>query len=126
MGRYAFFSTDLEYKFAFGVQASEDMQEFGGRELPDTRGSHARHAWTADDIEPIREALRDYEEHYDIKIPSVDNYTKNLDGTHELRYDMEKQNRQCDAGATFYTALLGALILHQLLYEPNLTVSYEL
>lgn len=126
MGRYAFFNTGLEYKFAFAVQASEDMQEFGGRELPDDRSEHARHAWSPDDIEPIREALRDYEEHYDIKIPPVDNYPKNLDGAHKLRYDMYEMNKNSSVGATYYVALLGALILHQLLYEPNLTVSYEL
>lgn len=126
MGRYAFFSTDLEYKFAFGCQPSEDIQEFGGRELPDDRDDHARHEWSAADIEPIRESLQDFEEHYGIKIPPIDNYPKNLDGTHAIRRDMYDMNRTCNAGATYYTALLGALILHQLLYEPNLTVSYEL
>jgi hypothetical protein len=31
MGRLAYFSTGFEYKFAFALQESSDMREFGGQ-----------------------------------------------------------------------------------------------
>lgn len=123
MGRYAFFNTGYEYKFAFAVQESEDIQRFGGQDVS-TRNELA-HSWTPEDIETIREELRDYKEHYDIKFPKLEDFPKTETGTWSISTVMYELNKNTDDWSTFYTARLGFLILHQLQYEPNLHVHYE-
>ena len=123
MGRYAFFNTDYEYKFAFAIQDSEDIQRFGGQDV--STSDELAHSWTTEDIETIREELRDYEEHYDIKLPKVEDFPNTLEGTQKIRWAMDELNKNTGNWNTYYSALLGLLILHQLQYEPNLHAHYE-
>ena len=125
MGRYAYFNTGFEYKFAFAIQSSEDIQQFGGQDVSDPNNpEEAAHSWTTDDAEYIRAELRDYEEHYGIKYPKVEDFPNTEKGTWAIYSAMGQLNKNSES-ATYYTALLGLLILHQLQYEPNLHVSYE-
>jgi hypothetical protein len=123
MGRYAFFNTGYEYKFAFAIQESEDIQRFGGQDV--STSDELAHSWAPQDIETIREELHDYEEHYDIKFPTLENFSKTLEGTQKIRSAMDELNKNTGNWNTYYTALLGLLILHQLQYESNLHAHYE-
>jgi len=102
MGRYAVFNTEFEYKFAFGAQASGDIQLFGGI------GEEGFHEWTQDDKKYILDNLS----------VSVDfeKYEKTLDGTYALKNDLHID----------YTQMLGCLIYHQLLYTDELTCEYDI
>lgn len=102
MGRYAFFNTEFEYKFAFGVQDSNDIQLFGGI------GHEGVHTWSEEDKPYIYELLKDL--HIDFE-----KYINNIDGTYELEKDLHIDS----------TRKLGCLIYHQLLYTEELTCEYE-
>jgi hypothetical protein len=123
MGRYAFFNTGYEYKFAFAVQGGEDIQQFGGQDV--STSYELAHSWSPNDIETIREELRDYEEHYDIKFPKVEDFPKTEKGTWQISNAMYELNKKTGNWSTYYTAVLGLLILHQLQYEPDLHAHYE-
>ena len=99
MGRYAFFNTEYEYKFAFGVQDSSDILLFGGI------GEEGIHTWTQEDKTYILQ-----------KLISIDfeKYEKNVHGTYALEGDVSD-----------YTQKLGCVIYHQLLYIDELTCEYE-
>jgi hypothetical protein len=126
MGRYAFFNTGYEYKFAFAIQESEDIQRFGGQDVSDPNDpEEGAHSWTTDDAEYISAELRDYEEHFGIKLPKIEDFPKTVEGTWKIRSAMDDLNKTTENWNTYYTALLGLLILHQLQYEPNLHASYE-
>jgi hypothetical protein len=124
MGRYAFFNTELEYKFAFGVQPSEDIQEFGGTDISDYKNDRPRHTWTEEDREDILFELKHIEEFYEFEPFDFSKYKKDLDGTYDLRCDFEKSHKYLDA--QHYKYMLGLMIYHQLEYKSPLTVSYEL
>jgi len=53
MGRYAYFDTSFEYKFAFAAQPSSDIEEFGGRDYAyiDTEGYWAERVEEEEDEE---------------------------------------------------------------------------
>lgn len=102
MGRYAFFNTEFEYKFAFGVQDSSDIQYFGG--IAEEIGLHT---WTQDDKIYIYDLVKD--------LCDFDKYEKNLHGTYALEKDLQLN----------YTYNLGCLIYHQLLYTDVLCCEYE-
>ncbi len=53
MGRYAFFSTGLEYKFGFASQSSYDITEFYGVWQQDFRYSENDISWSQEDKEKI-------------------------------------------------------------------------
>ena len=103
MGRYAFFNTGFEYKFAFGVQSSTDIQLFGGI------GEDGLHTWTQDDKTYIINLLSKLE-------IAFENYEKTIDGTYALEDDLEIDHR----------IKLGSLIYHQLLYTDELTCTYDI
>lgn len=126
MGRYAFFNTEVEYKFAFGVQGSGDIQEFGGQDTTDYENTRYEpsHKWTEDDKEDVLSEIRHLEDFYDFKPFNFLKYKKDLDGTYQLRRDFEKTYEYFDAH--HYKYLLGLLIYHQLEYMSPLTVQYEL
>lgn len=102
MGRYAFFNSEFEYKFAFGVQESSDIELFGGV------GHEGIHTWTQDDRTYILSTLSTLNIDFEA-------YEKNLDGTYALQNDL---NLDC-------TLKLGCLIYHQLLYTDVLSCEYE-
>jgi len=102
MGRYAFFNTGFEYKFAFAAQASTDIQLFDGV------GEYGFHTWTQDDKTFIINLL------YKLNI-DFEAYEKNVDGTYALEKDLDID----------YTIKLGCLIYHQLLYTDELTCIYD-
>ena len=120
MGRYAFFNTELEHKFAFGIQPSSDITEFGG-----TGDYNGNHTWTSEDIPFVQQELRDLELWLEIEPFDFTKYEKNLEGTQTLRYELEEKINKMD-GVIQSKYVLGCLIYHQLLYTEKLTVHYEL
>jgi hypothetical protein len=126
MGRYAFFSTDIEYKFSFAVQSSEDMLEFGGKHdfSKYNEIGYAYHSWTANDDAPgILKRLKQIQQ---VKgYPELDwaQFSYDPAGTQRLREVLGEYLSREDASHCFYE--LGCIIYHQLLYEPLLTVVYE-
>jgi len=116
MGRYAFFNTHVEYKFAFGIQDSHDILLFGG-----TFDKEALEvSWKQEELISIYDEL----EHFSYKLPDFDSFEKNYNGTYELKnYILD--NYETKDNILFYKFLLGCLIYHQLSYTPNLFAHFE-
>jgi hypothetical protein len=112
MGRYANFSTGLEYKFAFGIQSSEDMEEFEGVSYNGSDQETLVHKWIKSDEVLIKKKL---EEH----LIDISMYKNNIEGTNKLKSYL--YNIKMD-----YKYILGYLIYHQLQYVEELSVEYEL
>lgn len=144
MGRFASFNTDFEYKFVFGIQPSEDITKFGG-EVNDTddeeyNSYYSGHCWTERDKSSILNILNSFGEGF--VIPEFSDYENNIEGTYDMYNDLlgqvpdhndvyERENGNdegngSDRVVTFFEFVLGCLIYHQLLYEPDLYVQYEL
>jgi hypothetical protein len=121
MGRYAFFNTGLEYKFAFGIQSSQDIQLFGQEDL---EAAEPTQRWTAADAPEILRILGEWEEFWGFDPVNVEEFPATLEGTHMLRNYLVWRNSYSDI--MYYRYLLTALIFHQLQYEPNLEAHYEL
>ena len=105
MGRYAFFNSDFEYKFKFGIQDSNDIRKFGGLCIDESI-----HKWSGDDKKYILSML-------DGLNINFEKYTEDIDGTYELEQFLTNRIN--------YTYLLGSLIYHQLLYTDELICEYE-
>lgn len=135
MGKFAQFNTGFEYKFTFGVQSSLDLTLFGGIGHIDHNRLTGSWKWsTNDDISNFNDdaliILRKLEE-FEKKgyiLPKFYKYDKNLEGTHNLYIN-------ASFGRDIITKInigdlnefrLGCLIYHQLLYQPNLSVTFEL
>ena len=129
MGRYAFFNTGVEYKFAFAIQSSVDMVKFAGSE-EGVQGAVAYHQWEREDIPFIKmrlEALQDAI--HAESAPDFGKYKKTLEGTQKLHRDLCESFTVCASEELVeitYEYILGCLIYHQLLYQVPLTVKYEL
>ena len=135
MGRFAQFNTGFEYKFTFGVQSSLDLTLFGGVGKIDHDRLKGVWKWTTnddmsnfdDDAVRILQRLRELEEKGYI-LPKFYKYDKNVEGTHNL-YMNESFGKEfikkIDLG-DLNEFRIGCLIYHQLLYEPNLSVTFEL
>jgi hypothetical protein len=121
MGRYAFFNTTLEYKFAFAVQPSSDMLMFGGSEMETKDEEDFGHSWTKDDLPEILETLEIISKFCCIPLPNFETYEKNLEGTQTMRNEIDKKIKE----PLDYRFLLGCIIYHQLTYMDPLTVNYE-
>lgn len=131
MGRYAFFSTGLEYKFGFTTQDSSDMRMFGGiiiTDANDLKLGKYRHRWDYEkDAKNILKSLYEYVSDTDVIVPDFTTFESNINGTHELSNWLRAHRR------TYYdwlsndvnTFTLGCLIYHQLLYDTLLTVGYD-
>lgn len=130
MGRYAYFSTDFEYKFVFGLQSSQDILKFGGwldLKKDDENLGYVR--WSADeDLPYIRERLDTF------GLPTLDmsEYEKTLEGLHT--YDLNLTNalykgdgqKMFDKGQEARAEYrLGCLIFFQLHMMPTLSVEFE-
>ncbi len=121
MGRYAFFNTSFEYKFAFAIQPSSDMQIFGGSELASKEDDSFAHSWTKDDLPDIKETLEILSKFCKLDLLDFETYEKSIKGTNKLWHDLyDKMKSPQD-----YTFMLGCIIYHQLLYTDPLTVEYE-
>ena len=123
MGRWAFFNTGMEYKFAFAIQGSEDITMFGGR-----RSGDLCWTWSAEKDLPIVKAALDYlhlllggQEPID-----VEKYEMSVNGTcnlqHAILNSFDGTQSEC---ILVHRYALGCLIFHQLLYQAELTVEYE-
>ena len=132
MGRYANFNTGFEYKFAFGIQSSKDITEFGGM-VNDTddeeyNSYYSGHVWKDDDNSKILSILKYFGEGF--VLPDFSEYENTMEGTYDLYQNLmeeiPKHNVTDDRVKEFFKFSLGCLIYHQLLYEENLTVQYEL
>ena len=121
MGRYAFFSTGLEYKFRFIIQPSSDMLQFNGISYNGPDEGSLIHKWEKKtDEKLIKKQLEDY--HYnDINI-DLTKFENNLNGTHDLKYYLGNIKEICDN----HEFILGYLIYHQLQYVDILSVEFEL
>jgi hypothetical protein len=121
MGRYCFFNTGYEYKFAFAVQASSDILKFGGTPEFAYEGDH-KHTWTIVDRKSILGKLRDIEK--SLSLPSLDfeTFEKTTEGTSNLHRQL---NAYPSNDELYTTYTLGSLIYHQLLYKLDLNCFYE-
>ena len=122
MGRYAFFNTGFEYKFAFAVQPSEDILKFGGTPTFVYEGDH-NHDWSIVDRKPILNKLREMENALHLSSVNFDLFEKTIHGTSQLRHELfgrQTENPQVQA-----TYTLGCIVYHQLLYKLDLSCTYE-
>lgn len=131
MGRYAFFSTDFEYKFAFATQESSDIRLFGGvvtTTKQDLNMGKYGHMWEYDkDLQTILKTLQHYVSDTDLTLPDFTQFEGSLDGTHKLRNYLDDNARTLYdwIGSDMNAYILGCLIYHQLTYEHTLHVGYE-
>lgn len=121
MGRYAFFSSGLEYKFVFAVQGSQDILRFGGW----FNGSEEDPAvkWSATDKVRLLDTLQHMETLLDLSACEFTEYAADLDGTYTLKCALSAQ--AVSDGEVYARYILGCLIYHQLLYTPVLEVRFE-
>jgi hypothetical protein len=125
MGRYAFFSTGLEYKFRFGVQESYDMCRFGGVLSETIPNAHYTQAWTESDRSTALAKVQELAEFLGDPVPDFSVFEKSLEGTYQLRdalYPLYTEDHSEELVARF---LLGCLLYHQLLYTDPLQVEFE-
>lgn len=115
MGRYAFFTTGIEYKFKFGIQSSSDMLDFEGLSYYGTDDDRMIHIWKKTDEVKIKQKLYDF---FQNEI-DLTKFQKNIDGTSDLREHLETITDD-------YTMILGYMIYHQLQYVDELRVDYEI
>jgi hypothetical protein len=126
MGRYAFFNTEFEYKFRFGVQSSSDMRSFGGRICHELyEGGEYHHEWEKKDTGYILEQLNSMLEWIGEEPVKFELYEKNVQGTYNLKqdlYDLYAKGHNEELVARY---ILGCCLYHQLLYTELLEVAYE-
>ena len=125
MGRYAFFNTGVEYKFAFGLQNSTDILKFSGSYAPpdDIDLSHSI-SWSADMIPEIKLTLNALESHLGLKHFDMTPFENTLEGTTKLKWSFHEHYPSMDEYT--YLVLLGYVILHQLSYQPDLYCEFEM
>jgi hypothetical protein len=132
MGRWAYFSTGLEYKFWFGLQSSSDILEFYGKEnneFDDEYRGTKYVSWNSSVKENIKNDLDIMKnEHSFIQDISWDSFEENLEGTTKLYHSFCENNNnnhteEQDEISSKY--LLGFLIYHQLTYTENLSCEFE-
>lgn len=142
MGRYAFFNTGFEYKFAFAEwnsvpqgmrdkgalaeQPSTDILLFEGTEAVaeedlETGGAQPQITWSAEDIAPLFVSLQLLADDWGLEIPTFSDYQKTVDGTWRLGSTLRESLR----GPNANTYRLGCLIYHQLLYKCPLQATWE-
>ncbi len=121
MGRDILFNTGVEYRFGFGIQSSEDIQEFGGYGIGLTDWN-----WDESDKEFCQSVLRSLQENYNLLEININEFEFTHKGTNALYdYLYEKSIVKNPNNAIYYLYMLGYLIYHQLHYMPNLTADYD-
>jgi hypothetical protein len=131
MGRYAFFNTGLEYKFAFGIQDSEDIETFGGFTVH--QADDPEQMWSDMDKPMILEELADildfHADNTDIREFLEDpKFKHSVEGTNLMWSEVAKRFKTViSSEPVYYRFRLGCIIYHQLLYKPkDLRAVYEL
>ena len=131
MGRYAFFNTDLEFKFRFACQPSSDIRTFGGVPSYEVYGKEYGkeyiricHNWTLQDKEYIEEQLKGCQEWLCEEPVDFSKYEKNLHGTYELKWSLDELYKE-HSEELVARYILGCCIYHQLLYKEELNAHYE-
>ena len=127
MGRYAKFSTGVEYKFAFALQNSADMQEWFGVTLVPLKGSsQGYHVWYEwDDAQLIWNALCKEMPNVSEFEAFVKRFASTTKGTEELRWQAYNWISERFSNAELTVRLvLGCMIWHQLQYCNTLFVAY--
>lgn len=123
MGRYAFFSTDYEYKFWFAIQPSGDILEFGGEDISEE--DQPEHRWgSSSDLEYIKAKLVICARDNGVALPEFENFDRSVDGTYALAQSIDNEKFKDEKVAAWF--YLGCIIYHQLLWNDELTVRYEL
>lgn len=126
MGRYAFFTTNLEYKFRFGVQESSDIRRFGGvASYENVEQGYLTHSWSQSDKETIETELKELLNWLGEDLVDFSKYEKNIEGTWTLRselYDLYRRDHSEEITARY---ILGCLLYHQLLYCETFSADYE-
>jgi hypothetical protein len=117
MGRYAFFSTGLEYKFAFATQESSDITKFGGWVHSETKI-----IWSSKEKDILLTRIRSLEHILGRSEFDFSQFEMSLEGTYEMRESIDVKHSY---SPLIYTYLLGCLIYHQLLYTDVLICSFE-
>lgn len=123
MGRWAFFNTGVEYKFAFATQPSGDILQFSGIDITEEEGEW-RHMWVRKwHLESVRALLSNHRRTF--PEPTWDSYEDTQKGSQSLLSDLRSTlvTESCDESIHRY--ILGCIIYHQLRYTPVLTVTYE-
>ncbi len=141
MGRYAYFSTGYEYKFAFALQESSDILEFGGwhslkdisinKKTGDIYEELGKVRWDIEDINFIKFKL----ELFKLPLFDITTYEKNMDGLYNFRNDLsdkllndkmsDKSDESDEEQSKIYKYILGYLIYFQLHMKPTLSVEFE-
>lgn len=125
MGRWVHFSTGFEYKFWFGIQTSDDITRFGGKELY----SHADHSsyfvWDTQS-DPWDRLVGFGYVRADLLHQWVHSFPKTFKGTESLhlKFDTWSEIQQL-SGEKKARLLLGLVIYHQLLYTGRLYALFE-
>ena len=123
MGRWAFFNTGVEYKFAFATQPSGDILKFSGQDITEEDGEY-RHMWVRKfDLEAVRALLQMSSEM--CVEPKWESYEQTKEGTHSLLADLHATLLSGSPDESVFRYILGCLIYHQLLYTPVLVANYE-
>lgn len=125
MGRYAFFTTGIEYKFWFAIQESADITRFGGITKVSSNCDYLQE-WKEEDKEYALQALRLFERRHDIPPFDISSYEANVKETERLKemfYGNLFDRYLSEQEQAYYC--LGWLIYHQLTYEPNLSCTFE-
>jgi hypothetical protein len=130
MGRYASFSTGLEYKFWFGIQESYDIKKFYGEfdEYSYDEYTGQYHiSWKATlDKERIQKKLEQMREKFaGLPVIQFDSFDASIYGTYELRTYITESVKGVDE-KVHCKYVLGCLIYHQLLYENDLECDFEI
>lgn len=126
MGRYAFFTTTLEYKFRFGVQESDDIRKFGGvGSYEKYEQGYFTHRWNQSDKETIEKQLQNILQWLGEEPVDFSKYEKTIEGTWKLKSDLYKLYESDHMEEIVARYVLGCLIYHQLLYEETLSADYE-
>jgi hypothetical protein len=119
MGRYAFFNTGFEYKFAFGTQSSAELMLFGGEYVSFPDHCHQM-IWEAPfDLYTCRNILDEMEKERGYPPFDLSDYSRTLAGTERVHAELREKGGFTD------TYILGLLIYHQLQYMPYLTGRFE-
>ena len=123
MGRWAFFNTGIEYKFALAVQPSGDILRFSGMDITEEEGEW-RHLWVRKwHLESAKALLSNAKGIF--QEPKWDSYPETKEGTSDLLRDLYDTVGTGECDESVYRFILGCSIVHQLMYMPVLTANYE-
>lgn len=132
MGRYAHFNTGLDYKFAFGIQPSEDITTFGGtvEEFYEDNEDNEHiehilrcHSWCREDRDTVWRELSEFE---GFIMPNFDSYERDMEGSSNIYRDVFELNTDDVSKYHLLSRFcLGCLIYHQLSYCNELNCFYE-